>query len=336
MKDILALAIASILGCSAMAQSALKLEKVSITVSSLEKVLPFYEEVLSFQKISEYQWEGEALQRFTGLQEEGLKAQIALLQLGSDQIELVEFIGESRQLSLPPDSKSNDLWFQHIAIVVKDMEKAYQHLRLHKVTFVSSSPQQLPEYLPEAAGISAFYFRDPDGHNLELIHFPKGRENPKWQQQNDQVFLGIDHTAIGIEDTDASQAFYETILGLKIKGESENYGTEQEHLNQVFGAHLMITGLAAREGYGLEFLDYLAPPGGRPYPVDSRPTDLWHWHTTVSVENLDLIYKKLQEARQEFISEGIVQLNGRRGFLVRGPDGHALHIIATSQLSTNQ
>jgi hypothetical protein len=89
----------------------------------------------------------------------------------------------------------------------------------------------------------------------------------------------------------------------------------------------MITGLVAKQGFGLEFLDYLAPPGGRPYPLDSRPTDLWHWHTTIAVNDLDNVYQQLQAANHTFISNGIVQLNGQRGFLLRGPDGHALYII---------
>jgi catechol 2,3-dioxygenase-like lactoylglutathione lyase family enzyme len=313
--------------CNASAQTAKQLQKVSITVSSLEKLVPFYEKVLSFKKVAEYEWTGKPLQHLTGLKEPDLKARIALMQLGLEQIELIEFIDETRQLALPADSRSNDLWFQHIAIVVRDMEDAYAHLRTHKVQFVSTAPQTLPEYLPAAAGISAFYFRDPDGHNLEVIHFPKGKGNPKWQAPTDQLFLGIDHTAIGIEDTDIALGFYEDLLGLKIAGTSENYGTEQEHLNQVFGAHLMITGLVAKQGIGLEFLDYLAPPGGRTYPLDSRPTDLWHWHTTIAVNDLNKVYQLLQANNHSFISNGIVQLNGQRGFLLRDPDGHALYII---------
>ncbi len=326
-KIVFLLVVVGLFVYNASAQTARQLSKVSITVSSLEKLIPFYERVLSFKKVAEYEWEGSALQRLTGLKEPNLKARIALMQLGMEQIELIEFIDENRQLPLPVDSRSNDLWFQHIAIVVGDMEKAYAHLRAHKVQFVSTAPQTLPEYLPAAAGISAFYFRDTDGHNLEIIHFPKGKGNPKWQAPTDQLFLGIDHTAISIEDTESSQAFYEGLLGLKVAGTSENYGTEQEHLNQVFGAHLMITGMVAKHGFGLEFLDYLAPPGGRQYPSDSRPTDLWHWHTTIAVNDLDTVYQQLQAANHTFISNGIVQLSGHRGFLVRGPHGHALYII---------
>ena len=45
---------------------------------------------------------------------------------------------------------------------------------------------------------------------------------------------------------------------MRVAGESENYGTEQEHLNNVFGAHLRITSLRSSSGIGIEFLEYLS------------------------------------------------------------------------------
>src|SRR5438067_13167513 len=75
---------------------------------------------------------------------------------------------------IPVDSRSNDIWFQHIAIVVRDMDQAFEKLRALKVQFVSTGPQTLPPSIKAAAGIKAFYFRDPDQHNLEIIYFPPG------------------------------------------------------------------------------------------------------------------------------------------------------------------
>ncbi len=88
------------------------------------------------------------------------------------------------------------------------------------------------------------------------------------------LFLCIDHTAIAIANTDTSMLFYRDLFGLVHGGHSENYGTEQEHLNQVFDARLDINGLHADIRFGLEFLRYIAPPGGRTAPADSAPTDL--------------------------------------------------------------
>lgn len=327
MKNIINFVIFLLLTCSGIfAQTVERVQSISMTVSSLDEIVPFYEEVLNFKKVEEYEQSGDDLQRLLGLRDDDLSAKVAVLQLGQEQIELIEYLNEDQKRPIPVDSRSNDLWFQHIAIVVSDMEQAYEKLWQHKVTHVSTAPQTLPDYIPAAAGISAFYFRDPDGHNLELIHFPKGKGNPKWQGQSD-LFLGIDHTAIGIADTESSQTFYETVLGLKVAGNSENYGTEQEHLNQVFGARLWITGLVAKEGFGVEFLDYIAPPGGRTYPKNSLPTDLWHWHTSLEVEDINAIFETIQQYNYKLISNGLSKWRSKDAFLVRDPDGHAVLIM---------
>jgi hypothetical protein len=84
------------------------------------------------------------------------------------------------------------------------MTKAFENLRALKVQFVSTSPQRLPDWNRAAGGIEAFYFRDPDQHNLEVIYFPPGKGNPRWQERTDKLFLGLDHTAIAVSNTEAS------------------------------------------------------------------------------------------------------------------------------------
>ena len=78
--------------------------------------------------------------------------------------------------------------------------KAYEHLRRAKVKHVSTAPQTLPAWNKDAGGIKAFYFRDPEDHVLEIIWFPAGKGDPKWQQPGTNLFLGIDHTAIVVSD----------------------------------------------------------------------------------------------------------------------------------------
>jgi len=315
------------------AQSITGIERVSFTVSDLDEAVEFYTETLPFQKDTVFLLKGENIQQLFNVQDTSLLVKVARLRLGDEQIELMEF--QSVKISgrkIPADSRSNDLWFQHIAIVVSDMANAYQQLAKNEVLHVSTSPQTLPAYLPAAAGISAFYFRDTDGHNLELIDFPAGKGDPKWQHGGDKLFLGIDHTAIGIEATKPSLEFYKNILGLNIAGASENYGTEQEHLNQVFGARLKITGLKAKSGIGLEFLDYIAPPGGRPYPEDTKPGDLWYWHTIFKVSGINELFQKLKMSGFDILSEipidiGTFGLGGKLGFIARDPDGHTLLFI---------
>lgn len=321
-------------------QKVIAVTGVSITVEDLDREVDFFTKVLDFQKIKEENWTGDEVAKLFGLAEKTAGVQVVTLQLGSEKIQLMDFEGvESRPA--PNDTRSNDLWFQHLAIVVSDMDAAYQKLLKNKIVHVSTAPQTLPEYLPNAAGIKAFYFRDPEGHNLELIWFPPGKGNPKWQPSNvyrlsSTVFLGIDHTAIGISDTDNSMAFYRDQLGLVHGGHSENYGTEQEHLNQVFGARLDINGLHAEAGFGVEFLRYIAPPGGRPYPADSRATDLWHYQTEVEVDDLLKMLEKLEKQGFTKISSAVAKIGSVEMFLLRDPDGHAVLLTSALQKRLSQ
>jgi catechol 2,3-dioxygenase-like lactoylglutathione lyase family enzyme len=157
----------------------------------------------------------------------------------------------------------------------------------------------------------------------------------KWHNlaKTGKLFLGIDHTAIVVSDTEKSLKFYRDVLGLQVAGESENYGAEQEHLNNVFGARLRITGLrAANGGPGIEFLEYLAPRDGRPYPTDAKANDLIHWQTSLKTGGPGMLMKALLEGKFNFISSGLVTLpdtsfDFKQGFVVRDPDGHAVRVI---------
>ncbi|PZU97750.1 MAG: glyoxalase [Pseudanabaena sp.] len=304
-------------------------DSVGITVSDMDKAIQFYSEVLSFQKISDVEVLGSEYERLQGLF--GVRMRVVRMRLGKEILELTEYITPKGR-PIPIDSRSNDRWFQHIAIVVSDMDKAYAILRKFKVQHASTAPQRIPDTNKAAAGIRAFYFKDPDGHNLEIIYFPKGKGDPRWKDNLQQVFLGIDHTAIVVANTDASLKFYRDLLGLRLVGESENFGTEQEHLNNVFGAKLRISGLKAPSGVGIEFLEYLAPSDGKPFPPDAKPNDLLHWQTTLVVKDVESIAQKLRNSRTIFISPEAIKipalfLGFKSGFLVRDPDGHALRIV---------
>jgi catechol 2,3-dioxygenase-like lactoylglutathione lyase family enzyme len=210
------------------------------------------------------------------------------------------------------------------------MDRAYHWLRQHKVQHASTGPQRLPDWNPNAGGIQAFYFKDPDGHSLEILQFPPGKGDPKWHRPSDKLFLGIDHTAIVVADTDTSLKFYRDLLGLKVAGESENYGTEQEHLNNVFGARLRITTLRAPRGPGIELLEYLAPRDGRPVSIDVKANDLVHWQTTISSGNVRALLA--DQHGGGLVSPDVVpvdpdQIGFVRGLMIRDPDGHAVRVV---------
>src|SRR3954454_25379999 len=253
---------------------------IAMTVADMDHSLDFYTRVLTFEKVSDVELAGQDVERLYGIF--GTRVRIARLKLGDESIELTEFVVPKGR-PIPVDSRSNDRWFQHIAIVVSDMDRAYAVLRANRVEHASTGPQRLPDWNKSAAGIRAFYFKDPDGHPLEILWFPAGKGLAKWHMPSEKLFLGIDHTAIVVSDTDSSLKFYRDTLGLKVSGESENFGEEQAHLNLVEGAHLRITSLRASDGPGIEFLQYVAPKDGRAAPPDVRPNDLVHRHTTLVV-----------------------------------------------------
>lgn len=304
-------------------------EAVGMTVADLDRALDFYTRVLGFERVSDIEVAGPDYERLQGVF--GVRMRVVRLRLGDEVLELTEYLAPKGR-AIPPGSRSHDRWFQHVAIIVRDMDRAYAHLRRHKVEHASSGPQTLPDWNPAAGGIRAFYFRDPDGHPLEILQFPPGKGNPKWHRLPDRLFLGIDHTAVVVGDTEASLRFYRDTLGLTVAGSSENYGPEQERLNLVFGARLRITTLRAPAGPGVELLEYLTPRDGRPVPDDQRPNDVAHWETTVTVPRLEAAAERLRAARAGFGSPGVVQLGDERlgfarGFLVRDPDGHVMRVI---------
>ena len=304
-------------------------DAVGLTVFDMNRALAFYTGVLPFVKVSDSELSGRAYELLTGVF--GARSRVVRLRLGGEEIELTEFLTPKGR-AIPGDLRANDQLFQHIAIVVSDISKAYAVLRAHNIEHASTGPQRLPDWNVNAAGISAFYFRDPDRHFLEIISFPADKGQPRWHAASTEVFLGIDHTAIVVDDTNASLRCYRDTLGLQVAGESENYDVEQEHLNNVFGARLRITALRAAKGPGIELLEYLAPRDGRPMPTDLHANDVAHWQTTLVTERLDPLVGVARDHRISLVSPGAVDaiatsLGFRTGSLTRDPDGHGLRLV---------
>jgi catechol 2,3-dioxygenase-like lactoylglutathione lyase family enzyme len=301
-----------------------RVEAVGFTVSHMERSVRFYCDALHCVPESDLEVSGPQYARLVGLSEP--MARVVRLRLGSESIELTEYL-TPRGRPVPPDLQSHDRAFQHLAVVVADMERAHRHLREWQVRFVSDGPQRLPEWNFPVAGIEAFYFRDPDGHPLELITFPPDKGDPRWQQPDNRLFLGIDHTAVVVADTEASLAFYRDVLGLSVAGESENRGLEQERLAKLSPVRVRVTSLRAAAGPGVELLEYLEPGGGRDRPADLRPNDLAHWRTRLAVPSAALAAQRLRApAPAEFAD---VRIGYRRAFLAADPDGHALEFVET-------
>src|SRR4029079_2011028 len=148
------------------------IDSVGLTVSDLDRSVHFYVDVLGFTRAAEWEEQGADYEHVYGVF--GAHVRVARLALGAEAIELRQFLAPQGR-PVPTDSRSNDRWFQHVAIIVSDMDRAYAVLRAHRVAHASTAPQTLPDWNKDAGGIAAFYFRDPDQHNLEVLHFPPGK-----------------------------------------------------------------------------------------------------------------------------------------------------------------
>ena len=111
---------------SALAQLVKSVDAVGMTVSDMDRSVDFFSKVLSFEKGSDVEVVGSEYERLQGLF--GVRMRIVRMRLGDEIIELTEYLAPKGR-PIPADSRSNDQWFQHIAIVVSDMDKAYQQLR---------------------------------------------------------------------------------------------------------------------------------------------------------------------------------------------------------------
>lgn len=304
---------------------------VGFTVSDMDRSIAFYRDVLTFTPLSDVEVDGPEYDQFWGMF--GVRARVVKLQLGEQQLVLTEFLSPPDLRPIPMPSYSHDLWFQHCAIVVRDMEAAWTQLRKHHVRQVSPRPQTIPRSNVAAAGIKAMKFRDPDGHNLELLWFPDGKGHPRWQRSGTDLFMGIDHTAMTVRSTENSTKFYRDLLGMTVSGGTLNMGATQQYLDSLPGARTRVTGLAPKlNPPSLEFLEYELPTAGRPFPIDSHPTDLWHWQTTLVVSDLEAAASALRDTAQ-FVSSGVVTLPDKsvgfgKGFLVRDPDGHVMQVVS--------
>ena len=97
-------------------------ESVGMTVSDMDRAVEFYS-ALTFQKVSDIEVLGDEFEHLEGVF--GARMRIVRMQLGNEFLDLTQYLAPPGR-PIPADSRSNDLWFQHIAIVVRDMDEAFQ------------------------------------------------------------------------------------------------------------------------------------------------------------------------------------------------------------------
>lgn len=268
-----------------MPTATLKIIRFALNVGDLDQACAFYCNALGFKRAGVLRPSEDRV----------------LLQLGDQQLEL----RASKGRLYPQPRAANDPWFQHFAIAVSDMASAYQQLSRHGQESISlGGPQRLP---PSTGSVTAYKFRDPDGHPLELSYIPGSPWLKDSRDAHDSPFLGIDHSAVAVRDLAASVGFYTEVLGLSDTERGFNHGPEQDRLDGLADARVDIVSLqTAQAGPHIELLHYRAPdPGAAAWIIE--PDDIAATRMILRVPDA---------------------LTGRQsGRLVQDPDGHHLEIV---------
>jgi len=246
----------------------------------------------------------------------------SLLRLGRERIELLEF-ADSAGRPYPPDSTSTDLWFQHMSIIVTDMRRAHQRVMANRRfrPISRNGPVRLPD---SSGGVTAFKFRDHDGHPLELLALPAGHGPARWRDAGGAgCFTGIDHTAIAVSDSGRSTTFFRSVFGFSVGTRTENCGPEQAALDDVEDVCVSVTQVAPDlPAPRLELLRYRAGTR-RPVPPDTASNDIVATHSVLRVASLDATTAALARRGTPLADNDLMVLRGgMRAALVTGPDGH--------------
>ncbi len=274
------------------------------TVADLHRTERFYRDHLGFESEAAPEpvppAEAEAL---------GLSGRRLRMRLGAQQIAFVQ--ADPPGAPYPAGTDATDPVFQHLAIVVRDMAAAMRGLGAEPIS--QGGPQVLP---PSTGNVSAYKFRDPDGHPLELIHFPGGEPAERWSDAPG-LFLGIDHSAITVAALDDTIGFL-TGLGLTVSARGLNQGPEQARLDGLPDPVVDVVALAPPEpAPHVELLHYRAPARHRP-PHICGPADQASTRFVVSAGDPAALAGSLQGAR--------LSPDGSACYGT-GPDGHGFLIL---------
>jgi len=303
----------------------LRIDRMGLSVANLGVAQRFYIDALGFRAVSSEVRQGEAFYAVIG--GDDASARVAVIQLGEQTVELVQFANAGE--AYPEPRAANDPWFQHFAIAVHNMDRAFAQLSQVGAQAISrEGPQRLP---PSTGDVTAYKFRDPDGHPLELSEAPDSAWSRQLHRPMDQPTLGIDHSALAVADLEASIAFYTEGLGLHLGPPSLNQGPEQARLDGLDDPVVDIATLTtAQAGPHLELLHYRCPKS-LATPKSFGVSDIAATRLVMQTANLDLVTDRALAMGATRVSTRIVSFPNTRRLLLRDPDGHLLELICPNE-----
>ncbi|MFH6782996.1 MULTISPECIES: VOC family protein [Methylobacterium] len=301
---------------SAAASGARRLARITLNAADPKALSGFYRDALGFADAA-----ADPAAEFAG---GPARTGDVLLRLGDQRLDLVR---TSAGRPYPGDVPGFSPLFQHCAIIVADMAAAYARLSAHPGwrPISTAGPVRLPA---SSGGVTAFKFRDPEGHPLEFLAFPAEAVPEAWRGRGSgDVCLGLDHSAISVADTARSVAFYES-LGLHVASRSLNAGPEQARLDAVADPTVEVTGLAFPDGRPphVELLCYRGAP---PQPVsDLAIDDVAATRLVIAMADDEAMRAACAAHAGRLVSGGLApRTEGAADALLCDPDGHLLRLI---------
>ena len=114
------------------------------------------------------------------------------------------------------------------------------------------------------------------------------------------MLVSFAHTGFVVKDLEKSISFYRDVLGLELRGKSDNDGTEK--LSKLLGfprVHLKAAALVLGNGDILELLEYVLPAGK---DVRKERNDLGAAHLAFFVQDIDELYQETSHKGLKFIN----------------------------------
>lgn len=288
----------------------------SRTVADLAVTEAFYRDGLGFVRVAPPEPLPPALAAAMGLTRR--RAWQLHMRLGDQAVSFLAV--DPPGAPYPADPAATDPFFQHLAIPVRDMDAALAQLSAVGATAISrGGPQVLPA---SSGGVTAYKFRDPDGHPLEVIVFSGGPPAQRWRTAPG-LFLGIDHSAITVTDLDAALAFLTGPLGLRQAERGLNRGSEQARLDGLDDPQVDVVALEPpTPAPHVELLHYRRPIIRRPVQAAPGPADRASTRFVFESRDLDQVVGAVSTAG--FVAR--VSDDGAAAY-GEGPDGHGFLIL---------
>ncbi len=163
----------------------------------------------------------------------GTRVRSARLQLGDELVELEQYLAPTGE-PIPVDSRSNDLWFQHFAVVVSDMEQRYAHVRRLRGAVDLQRAADHPRIQPGGGRHQGLQVQGSGRPSARAAVLPARQGPAKWQQTRAACSSASTTRPSRVSSTERSTGFWRDLSGLKVAGGSLNTGADPGAARQRF------------------------------------------------------------------------------------------------------